>query len=72
MVGPDNQTEEGSDDSQKSYDCDGAGNYTFERDNVTNLQILPKCLERREFIVLLVIFTINLHGIVILATFLTF
>ena len=40
--------EEGSDEPEVSYDCDGEGNYTFERENITNEIILPKCLERRK------------------------
>ena len=40
--------EEGSDEPEVSYDCDGQGNYTFERENITNEIILPKCLERRK------------------------
>ena len=47
MPGP-NGEEEGSDDPEISYECDGAGNYTFDRVNITNEIILPKCLERRK------------------------
>ena len=41
--------EEGSDEPDISYTCDGVGNYTFPRDNVTDEVILPKCLGRRKF-----------------------
>ena len=44
-----NGEEEGSDDPEISYDCDGAGNYTFDRVNGTNEIILPKCLPRRKY-----------------------
>ena len=47
IVGPIGE-EEGSDEPDISYTCDGVGNYTFPRDNVTNEVILPKCLERRK------------------------
>ena len=49
VIGP-NGNEEGSDDHDISYDCDGAGNYTFEIDSTSNEPILPKCLERRKII----------------------
>ena len=48
-MGPNNE-EEGSDNLDISYDCDGAGNYTFEIDSDTNEKILPKCLERRKLL----------------------
>ena len=44
-----NGEEEGSDDPEISYDCDGAGNYTFDTVNGTNEIILPKCLPRRKY-----------------------
>ena len=40
--------EEGSDDTEISYKCDGNGQYTIPRNPATNETILPKCLERRE------------------------
>ena len=53
-----NGEEEGSDDPEISYDCDGAGNYTFDRVNGTNEIILPKCLPRRKYSKIIIAITI--------------